>query len=246
MLDLIDSEHRDEFRSRGAKGAALAIVTDNKDTDGLGMVKLTYPWLSNKNQTDWVRVASSLAGDNAGAFLIPEKDTEVLVVFINGDINQPIVIGSLWNKEDKAPYVNRDGENNIKMLRTRTGHEIVLDDTSQKEQIRIHTHAGQEIVMDDTTGSMKIIIRDENNSNSIEIDSKSGSILISSASNITMKSPNITLEGSVGVNIKAPVITNKASSLITSKANMISNEASSISCTASGPLALKGTPVALG
>jgi len=246
MLDLVNSEHQDEFRSRGAKGAALAIVTNNSDPDGLGMVKLTYPWLSKSNQTDWIRVASSIAGDNAGSFLIPEVGTEVLVVFINGDINQPIVIGSLWNKEDKAPYINQNGQNNIKMIRTRTGHEIVFDDTPQKEQIRIHTHAGQEIVMDDTVGSMKIIIRDENNSNSIEIDSKSGSIVISSALNITMKSSNINLEGSVGVNIEAPVITNKASGLITSKANIISNEASSISCTASGPLALKGTPVALG
>src|SRR5215217_6340138 len=169
MLDLVNSENQDEIRARGAKGPVIAIVTNNSDLDGLGMVKLNYPWLSKTNETDWVRIASLMAGDKAGTFCIPEVGTEVLVVFINGDINQPIVIGSLWNKEDKAPYVNQNGENNIKMIRTRTGHEIVFDDTSQKEQIKIHTHAGQEIVMDDTFGAMKIIIKDDNNKNSIEI-----------------------------------------------------------------------------
>jgi uncharacterized protein involved in type VI secretion and phage assembly len=246
MLDVVNGKNQAEFNARGAKGPVPATVTNNRDPSGLGMVRLKYEWLSKANETDWVRIAPLMTGDKAGTFWIPEVGTQVLVVFLFGDINQPIVIGSLWNKQNKAPYVNEDGKNNIKMIRTRTGHEIVFDDTSQKEQIRIHTHAGQEIVMDDTSGATKIVIKDQNNKNSIEIDSKSGSILLSSVSNITLKSANINIEGSVGVKIKAPVITNDASGSLTSKATRISNEGGNFSCTVSGPLVLKGSPINMG
>ena len=188
-----------------------------------------------------------MGGEKTGTFCLPEVGTQVAVVFHNGDVNDPLVIGSLWNTEDKSPDVNQNGENNIKMIRTRSGHEIVFDDTSQKEQIRIHTHAGQEIVMNDTTGAKKIIIKDENNNNSIEIDSITGSIVISSATNITLKSANINIEGSIGVNISAPIITNNASGTIKSQASTIFNEATaSLSCVSSGLLALKGIPIAMG
>jgi uncharacterized protein involved in type VI secretion and phage assembly len=246
MLDVVNGQQQAEVKARGAKGPVIATVTNNSDPSGLGKVKLKYEWLSGTNETDWVRVAPLMAGDKAGTFCIPEVGTHVVVIFLFGDINQPIVIGSLWTDKNKAPYVNENGKNNIKMIRTRTGHEIVFDDTSQKEQIRIHTHAGQEIVMDDTSGATKIIIKDANNKNSIEIDSKSGSILLSSVSNITLKSANINIEGSVGVNIKAPVITNDASGSLTSKSARISNEGGNFSCNVSGPLVLKGSQIAMG
>jgi uncharacterized protein involved in type VI secretion and phage assembly len=246
IIDLVSGDDLEHSRAREVKGAAVATVTDNSDPDGLGRVKLSYPWLSAKNNTDWVRIATLMAGQKAGTFCLPEVGTQVAVVFDKGDINQPIVIGSLWNKEDKAPHVNQDGKNNIKRIITRSGNEIVFDDTPQKEQIRIITHAGQEISMDDTEDAKKITIKDGNNGNSIEIDSKKGSIIISSASNITLKSENINIEGSVGINITAPKITNNATGSITSEASSITNLATGqLSCMAGGPLSLRGTPIAM-
>src|SRR5438270_13414067 len=88
----------------------IGIVTDNKDPSKLGRVKLKFPVLSMDDTTDWVPVVMPGAGKNRGWFFIPEKDDEVLVLFEHGDIDRPLVVGSLWNGKDKPPAKNDDGK----------------------------------------------------------------------------------------------------------------------------------------
>jgi len=57
-----------------------------------------------------------MAGKDRGIFFLPEVDDEVLVAFENGDINQPYVIGSLWNGVDVPPETNSDGKNDVKLI----------------------------------------------------------------------------------------------------------------------------------
>ena len=66
----------------------------------------------------------------------------MLVAFINGSISEPIVIGGLWNIQDKSPEGNTNGENNIKLIKTRSGNEIRIIDEGGKELIEIQSPKG--------------------------------------------------------------------------------------------------------
>lgn len=84
---------------------APAIVTDNKDPDKLGRVKVKFPWLPEESRfaAGWARITTSASRSGRGFFWLPEVDDEVLVAFEHGDIRYPIVLGALWNGVDLAP-----------------------------------------------------------------------------------------------------------------------------------------------
>jgi len=65
-------------------GVAFAIVTNNKDPDGLGRVKLKLPWMADAAESDWARVVTPMAGAGRGFYCLPEVDDEVLVAFEHG------------------------------------------------------------------------------------------------------------------------------------------------------------------
>ena len=89
-----------------ARGSFLAEVVSVDDPDSLSRVQiklLSFDQVGNQDAEIWARVATPFAGDNRGAFLIPDVGDEVLVTFINGDTRFPIVIGSLWNGNTEIP-----------------------------------------------------------------------------------------------------------------------------------------------
>jgi uncharacterized protein involved in type VI secretion and phage assembly len=118
-------------------GVAIGIVTNNKDPDGLGRVKLTLPWLAGDAESNWARVATPMAGAGRGCYFLPEVDDEVLVAFEHGSPEFPYVVGALWNGKDKPPVSNSDGGNDVRVIKSRSGHVIRLTDTDQAEQIEI-------------------------------------------------------------------------------------------------------------
>jgi uncharacterized protein involved in type VI secretion and phage assembly len=71
------------------------------------------------------------AGKNRGWFFIPEKDDEVLVMFEHGDLNRPLVVGSLWGGKDKPPDKNPGGVPR-RMIKSRLGSKITFDDENEK------------------------------------------------------------------------------------------------------------------
>jgi phage baseplate assembly protein gpV len=84
----------------------LAEVTAVNDPDGRNRVEVRLHDLSGpegQEGTLCARVATPFAGNERGAFFIPDVGDEVLVSFVNGDPRYPIVIGSLWNGRDAAP-----------------------------------------------------------------------------------------------------------------------------------------------
>jgi uncharacterized protein involved in type VI secretion and phage assembly len=251
-FDLVTSEVEQESRAIGVHGVACGIVTKNNDPKGLGRVKISFRWLDRLHETEWTRVSTLMAGSNRGCFFLPDLGDQVLVAFEHGDINSPFVIGALWNKEDKAPHINPEGSNNIKKIRSRSGHEIIFDDDTGKENLEIHTSHGHRILLDDSLGSAKIIIKDSTGSNSIEIDSLTGSISISALGNITLKAPIINMQASALISFTAPVIQNQASGTLLLQSQAIAAVASGamalqagggMACVAGGPLILGGSPL---
>jgi uncharacterized protein involved in type VI secretion and phage assembly len=141
-------------------GVVIAVVISNQDPDGLGRIKINFPWRGEKDESFWARIASPMAGNKRGMVFYPEVDDEVLVAFEHGEINEPYVIGALWNGKDKPPETNSDGKNNIRMIKSRSGHEIILndDDSSGKEKIEINTKGKHQILLDDSSGQEKVEI----------------------------------------------------------------------------------------
>lgn len=205
LFDLLQDETEELARARRIDGVAIGIVTNNKDPDGMGRVKLRFPWLSEENESDWARIATMMAGSGRGSFFLPEVDDEVLVAFDHGEIHHPYVVGGLWNGRDKPPETNSDGKNNIRKIRSRSGHEIILDDNGEqkKEKVTIKTNAGHQIVLDDSAGQEKVTIKDKTGSNTIVIDSVQNSIAIQSQMKLTIKSAMIEIEADTMMTIKA-------------------------------------------
>ena len=205
LLDVLGTEERDVRR---INGVSAGIVTNNQDPEGLGRVKIKFPWLSDDNETDWVRISTLMAGGERGSFFLPEVGDEVLVAFEHGDINHPFVIGALWNGVDKPPETNSDGRNNIRKIKSRSGHEIVFndDDTAMQEKIEIHTNSGHKIVLDDSIGQEKIEIVDKTGSNKITIDSVQNSMNIESVLQLKIKSAVVEIEGTTSLTLKSNAI----------------------------------------
>ncbi|MET0579062.1 MAG: phage baseplate assembly protein V, partial [Ilumatobacteraceae bacterium] len=87
----------------GQSGLTIGIVTNNKDPDGLGRVRVKFPALSDQEESWWGRVVTPGGGSNAGLMLMPQIDDEVLVGFEHGDLRRPFVLGGLWGSKAKPP-----------------------------------------------------------------------------------------------------------------------------------------------
>lgn len=205
LIDALSDQEEIRARTRRINGVAVGIVSDNQDPDGLGRIKVNFPWLGDDTESDWVKIATFMAGDQFGGFFLPEVGDEVLVAFEQGDINYPYVIGSLWNSEDRPPETNADGNNNVRKIKSRSGHEITFtdDDAQQQEKLAIQTNAGHKIILDDTSGQEKIEIQDKTGGNSIVIDSAQNSITLESAVTLKLKAQTIEIESGTNMTIKA-------------------------------------------
>jgi len=155
-------------------GVVVAKVTSTKDPQNLGRVKVNYPWMPeslSQVESDWARVVSPSGGADRGFLFTPEVNDEVLVAFEYGDMNYPYIVGALWNSMDKPPkgtaaIYGGDGKINQRVMRSRSGHVIILDDTQGKEQI---------------------IIQDKTEKNSIVIDSKTKAMTIKAEGDLTIE-----------------------------------------------------------
>lgn len=188
------TEFLPDDQSGGVSGVAVAIVTNNKDPKGMGRVKLTYPWRDAEDESFWARIAMPMAGTNRGTYFLPEVDDEVLVAFEDDDIHHPFVLGALWNGDDMPPEDNADGKNDVRKIRSRSGHEIVMDDADAGGKVAITTNAGHEIVLDDTRGSEQITVTDQSGTSSITLDG-TGAIDLSSSTSISIDTTSLELTG---------------------------------------------------
>ncbi|MBJ93236.1 MAG: phage tail protein [Rickettsiales bacterium] len=200
-------------------GVIEGIVVDNKDPEGIGRILVQYPWLPNETKSAWARLATPMAGKEMGLVIYPEKDDEVLLDFVNGNVNTPVIIGSLFNGKEKPPFDNADGENNIRTFVSRSGHVIEVDDKS---------------------GSEKITITDKSGGLVIEMDSSKETITITSKGDINIKADS-------NFKVEAKDIEMKAGSNATFKAGSALEASAGSSATVQGGsgVTVKGATVSL-
>ncbi len=183
-------------------------------------LKVKFPWMNDKDESYWARMATFMAGPGRGAFWMPEVDDEVLVAFEHGDFRFPVIIGSLWNGKDKypqeltitpknqtikIPIKDQNGKNDYRFIHSREKHVLLFCDEAGKLKIVLRTQKSNEIVLDDTDGEEKIQIYDKDNDNYIEIhtvkkkitmESKTGEILIKAFATITLDCKDLVTKSS--------------------------------------------------
>ena len=197
-------------QGRRISGVLVGIVIDNQDPAGLGRVRLKFPSLADDEIGHWARVAVLMAGPDRGTFFLPEVDDEVLVAFEAGDVRRPYVLGGLWNGRDKPPETNADGKNNLRLIKSRSGHLIRLDDTAGAEKIEIVDRGGKNSITIDTAGNTITIASDAD----VKIEAPRGTITLSaqkielsSTGNTEVKPQgNLALEASGTTTLKGAMV----------------------------------------
>ena len=171
-------------------GVTVGVVTNTKDPENLGRVKVKLPWLSDQDESYWARVVAPMAGSDRGLYWLPEVDDEVLVAFEQGDMAFPYILGGLWNGKDKPPEKNEDGNNNKRMIKSRSGHTILFDDTKDKEKIVIQDKTGNnKITIDSKTNSMEIKVEKD-----LTIETKGKISIKSTGNDIAIECQNLTIK----------------------------------------------------
>jgi len=203
MIELLSTGLDPQLRGGKIYGVVIGVVTNNQDPDKLGRVKVRFPWLDDEDESNWAPIATTMAGNNRGTFFLPEVDDEVIVAFDHGNVQKPYVLGALWNGVDKPVRDNADGKNNQRVIRSRAGHEFILNDEDGKEQVEIKTKAGHQFLLDDTSGSEKITIKDKSGDNTIEIDTAKNSIAIAAKEKITLKAPTVEIAADTSMTAKS-------------------------------------------
>lgn len=154
---------------RQFNGFCPAVVIDNIDPENSGRVKVRLPPVSasgEQGDETWARIATLMAGNNRGTWFIPDVNDEVLVAFEGGDAGQSYVIGGLWSSTNSPPET-MDTNNNKKLLRSRSGVKITLDDQSGQESFLVETPGGQKVMLKDGPGLIEIT---DSNGNAVKFE----------------------------------------------------------------------------
>jgi uncharacterized protein involved in type VI secretion and phage assembly len=190
------------------KGVAVALVTQNKDDEGLCRVKVRYPWYDKPRESYWARMASPMGGDDRGVVFIPEVGDEVLVVFEREDVRFPHVLGVLRNGKEKSPYANDDGKNDKRIIKSRKKHYLVFDDGS-KGVVELAHEKGRRITLDDNGFS----VQDEKG-NVVRVDSNSGAMTIEAKGQLNIKAASISIQATGTLELKASATLTVQGSLV--------------------------------
>jgi uncharacterized protein involved in type VI secretion and phage assembly len=216
--DLISSTNRTQPSVSFNAGLVRGVVKENWDKNEPGKVKVEYSvGEKGKMVTGWIPVMSPYVASGGGMYMFPEIGTEVVVGFLGGRTDCPVVIGSLWSSKMKRPDKIPAEKNVNKVIKTAGGHEIVWSDEEKKQKLTIKTPAGLTLVLDDEKKS--ITLQDKDKKNMVFMDTQKGEVKINADKKLTLsvggtaavtlesqkaaiKSGNVSVEGSSAVKIK--------------------------------------------
>jgi phage protein D/phage baseplate assembly protein gpV len=157
---ILELSAHDNGQDSRRMGPVIGVVTNVKDPNNQGRVKVKFPWLSEDEESAWARLISPMAGPDRGIEFVPEVDDEVVVIFERGDPNRPFVVGALWNGKDASPLggdaIAGDGKVQKRQIKTRIGHTILLDDSDSSKSIVITDSAGNEVKMDAANNKIEV------------------------------------------------------------------------------------------
>jgi uncharacterized protein involved in type VI secretion and phage assembly len=173
-MDEFFGEPRPQAEPAYISGVVVGIVTNNQDPWGMGRVKVKLPHFGEADESNWARIAVPMAGQGRGIYFLPEVGDEVLVAFERANPRFPFILGALWNGKEQPPAKNDDGNNDVRIIKSRSGHVIRFTDNKE--------------------GGAKIEIIDNSGKNSLVFDTDANLIKIESAQDITLSAANGTIK----------------------------------------------------
>jgi uncharacterized protein involved in type VI secretion and phage assembly len=195
--------------ARGQDGAAsggmvVGQVSDNRDPDDLGRVRLTFPWLSDDFVSDWARTVQPGAGNGRGALVVPEVGDEVLVGFEQGSFQRPYVLGGLYNgvdKPDKGDVALIDGNSGSVDRRafvSRTGHRLEMVESASGDNGIVLRTGNKKLSLGLDQKQTQITLHSDG---SVTIDAQ-GDVTVSSATGtLSLEGQEVQVKGRTGVTI---------------------------------------------
>jgi len=188
-------------------GAFVANVVSVKDPDGHNRVQVRVydvDGVADQDATVWARVAVPFAGNNRGAFFMPDVGDEVLVVYLSGDPRFPVVIGGLWNGHDSAPDAfGGSGESVDRWTITGTlGTKIAIVEDTSGPTISFTTPGGLKGTLTDSGGGSIELINSEQtsikiDSSGVTIDAPTGEVQVTAASSVSVTAPQLSVSAAM-------------------------------------------------
>jgi uncharacterized protein involved in type VI secretion and phage assembly len=252
-------------------GLVTNIVVDDNANKGKDdyRVKVRFPTLPNGGKdggedSTWCRIVSYGANKDGGTFWLPEVGDEVLVTFVNGDFNQPVILGGFWNGTDAPPYSNSKDKgtvsdnkfegkheakkNDLRFLRSRLGHQLIFNDNASEPRVALHTKQKHRIVLDDKNneptqieiydGKEENYILIDTKNKKITIEAKTGDMLLKAKGTITVDAETIEMKS--GKNTKLSVGQNYE---MQAQSNMTIKASGTGDIESSGAMTIKGSKV---
>jgi uncharacterized protein involved in type VI secretion and phage assembly len=192
-------------RKSWGNSVVVGKVTQNKDPEKRGRVRVTYPALSGDNEGWWARVVAPSAGKDRGLMMLPQVGDEVLIAFEHDDVHFPYVIGSLWNgKGTPGDLVQHDGSfvlQSDKFMKLKSKDSISI--TSDKDlQIQVGGEIGEkaknDIEVESTDGSIS-----EKASKDVKVEASTGEVRIKGGTTVTIEGGNLELKATGSLKISA-------------------------------------------
>ena len=162
-------------------GLYPALAKNVIDDEGQARVTLIFNWISDTFESKPAHVCQLYAGSEHGTVWTPEEGDQCIVAFLNGQITQPVVLGSIYTKRH-LPQQSRSESSDPKLFLTKGGHYILMEDGNGK----------------------RIEISDKDGTNKVIIDTEKNNIDVSAEANVTVNAKgNITLDATGDLTIKA-------------------------------------------
>lgn len=190
-------------------GVVPAVVTNVNDPDKQGRVKIQLPWLSDSYESWWARPVFTGGGPKRGLIVLPEVGDEVLVAFGQDDIQQPYIVGGLYNGKDlpdKAWGEHIDGGTGAVKRRawtSRTGMSVEFLESGTEQRLTVSTNSGaQKVSLLQTAGKGIEIISE----GPVKITGKQDVEVSTGTGNMKVKGTSITIEASAALELKGATV----------------------------------------
>nr|WP_246280361.1 VgrG-related protein [Cellulomonas humilata] len=196
-------------------GVLSAVVTDIKDPQNLGRVKVKLPVHSDQYESGWARTLAPGAGAGRGTALLPEVGDEVLVAFGNGEMGHPFVLGGLYNGKDtpEPDQVNaNDGKVQRRVFVSRTGMRVEHLEKPDGEELVLSTNGGAQKVrlVQKPDASIEIISEGPvtvTAKKNVQVTAQKDIEVSTPSGKVTVKGTDLVLEGTSSIALKAPKVT---------------------------------------
>lgn len=194
---------------------AIGTVTNVKDPEKAGRVKVKLPAVSDKDESAWARVLTYGGGKDRGIEFMPDVGDEVVLGYLGGDARFPVVLGSLWSKKNTPPIPEpvEGDEVSKRLIVAKSGAKLVFTEGPKDKAVveLIHANAETKITLDkagvaiDAKKDAKIVLKVGDASIELKGDGaisiKGGEITIKADKNLNIEGQKVTIKGATGVTV---------------------------------------------